>query len=98
MCQSACLFAFIGLSPSGSKYQAALEGGHDVFVLISEVWGGFSPEAMRFHLSAVVVDTFPNRVFTTAFRTSCYSIKVSMALAACCSSWIPLRFSWSSIS
>ena len=57
MCQSACLFAFIGLSPSGSKYQAALEGGHDVFVLISEVWGGFSPEAMRFHLSAVVVDT-----------------------------------------
>jgi hypothetical protein len=33
-----------------SKYQAALEGGHDVLVvvLISEVWGGFSPEAMRF--------------------------------------------------
>ena len=31
-----------------AKYQAALEGGHDVLVLISEVWGGFSPEAMRF--------------------------------------------------
>ena len=28
--------------------QAALDGGHDVLVLISEVWGGFSPEAMRF--------------------------------------------------
>ena len=23
-----------------AKYQAALEGGHDVLVLISEVWGG----------------------------------------------------------
>ena len=31
-----------------AKYQAALDGGHDVLVLISEVWGGFSPEAMRF--------------------------------------------------
>ena len=31
-----------------AKYQAALEGGHDVLVPISEVWGGFSPEAMRF--------------------------------------------------
>ena len=30
-----------------AKYQAALDGGHDVLVLISEVWGGFSPEAMR---------------------------------------------------
>jgi hypothetical protein len=34
--------------PRTAKYQAALEGGHDVLVLISEVWGGFSPEAMRF--------------------------------------------------
>ena len=25
-----------------------LQRGHDVLVLISEVWGGFSPEAMRF--------------------------------------------------
>ena len=33
--------------PRTAKYQAALEGGHDVLVLISEVWGGFSPEAMR---------------------------------------------------
>ena len=31
-----------------AKYQAALDGGHDVLVLISEVWGGFSSEAMRF--------------------------------------------------
>ena len=31
-----------------AEYQAALDGGHDVLVLISEVWGGFSPEAMRF--------------------------------------------------
>jgi hypothetical protein len=29
--------------PRTAKYQAALEGGHDVLVLISEVWGGFSP-------------------------------------------------------
>ena len=28
--------------------EAALESGHVVLVLISEVWGGFSPEAMRF--------------------------------------------------
>ena len=35
-------------APRTAKYQAALEGGHDVLVLISEVWGGFSPEAMRF--------------------------------------------------
>ena len=31
-----------------AKYQVALEGGHDVLVLIAEVWGGYSPEAMRF--------------------------------------------------
>ena len=31
-----------------AKYQEALDGGHDVLVLVSEVWGGFSPEAMRF--------------------------------------------------
>ena len=35
-------------TPRTAKYQAALDGGHDVLVLISEVWGGFSPEAMRF--------------------------------------------------
>ena len=34
--------------PRTAKCQAALEGGHGVLVLISEVWGGFSPEAMRF--------------------------------------------------
>jgi len=34
--------------PRTAKYQAALEGEHDVLVLISEVWAGFSPEAMRF--------------------------------------------------
>jgi hypothetical protein len=37
-----------GVPRTAMKYQAALEGGHDVLVLISEVWGGFSPEAMRF--------------------------------------------------
>ena len=31
-----------------AKYRAALDEGHEVIVLISEVWGGFSPEAMRF--------------------------------------------------
>ena len=31
-----------------AKYPAAREGGPDVLVLIREVWGGFSPEAMRF--------------------------------------------------
>ena len=29
-----------------AKYQEALDGGHDVLVLVSEVWGGFSPEAL----------------------------------------------------
>ena len=33
---------------SAAKYQAALDGGHDVILLISEVWGCFPPEAMRF--------------------------------------------------
>ena len=31
-----------------AKYRAALDNGHEVLVLIAEVWGGFSPEAMRF--------------------------------------------------
>ena len=35
-------------APRTAKYQAALEGGHAVLVLISEVWGGFPPEAMHF--------------------------------------------------
>ena len=37
-----------GAPPRTAKYQEALEGGHEVLVLIAEVWGGFSPEAMRF--------------------------------------------------
>ena len=35
-------------APRTAKYQEALDGGHDVLVLVSEVWGGFSPEAVRF--------------------------------------------------
>ena len=31
-----------------AKYQRALENGHEVIVLIAEVWGGFTPEAMRY--------------------------------------------------
>ena len=31
-----------------AKYQRALENGHGVIVLIAEVWGGFTPEAMRY--------------------------------------------------
>ena len=31
-----------------AKYRAALDNGHEVLVLLAEVWGGFSPEAMRF--------------------------------------------------
>ena len=31
-----------------AKYRAALDQGHEVPVLIAEVWGGFSPEAVRF--------------------------------------------------
>ena len=34
--------------PRAAKYAEALEGGHEVLVLIAEVWGGFSPESMRF--------------------------------------------------
>ena len=29
-------------------FPEALTGGHEVLVLIAEVWGGFSPESMRF--------------------------------------------------
>jgi len=28
-------------APRTAKYQAAIDDGHDVLVLISEVWGGF---------------------------------------------------------
>ena len=38
----------VGEPPRAAKYAEALEGGHEVLVLISEVWGGFSPEATRF--------------------------------------------------
>ena len=31
-----------------AKYQRALENGHEVIVLIAEVWGGFTPEAMSY--------------------------------------------------
>jgi len=38
-----------GAARTAKYLQAALEDGHDVLVLISEVWGrGFSPEVMRF--------------------------------------------------
>jgi len=37
-----------GALPRTAKYQEALEGGHEVLVLIAEVWGGFAPESMRF--------------------------------------------------
>ena len=36
-----------GAPPRAAKYAAALQNGHEVLVLIAEVWGGFSPEAMR---------------------------------------------------
>ena len=31
-----------------AKYETVLAGGHEVVMLIAEVWGGFAPEAMRF--------------------------------------------------
>ena len=34
--------------PRTAKYRTALDNGHKVLFLIAEVWGGFSPEAMRF--------------------------------------------------
>ena len=37
-----------GAPPRDAKYRAALDNGHEVLVLIAEVWGGFSPESMRF--------------------------------------------------
>ena len=37
-----------GAPPRDAKYAEALAGGHEVLVLIAEVWGGFSPESMRF--------------------------------------------------
>ena len=35
-------------APRDAKYATALEGGHEVLVLLAEVWGGFSPESTRF--------------------------------------------------
>ena len=29
-------------APRTAKYQEALDGGHDVLVLVSEIWGGFT--------------------------------------------------------
>ena len=43
-----CASARPGDLAGEAKYATALAGGHEVVMLIAEVWGGFSPEAMRF--------------------------------------------------
>ena len=55
--------------------KAALEGGHDVLVLISEVWGGFSPEAMRFlgELSQARNDGIDIERASTTWSTSSFT-------------------------
>ena len=62
-------------APRTAKYQAALEGGHDVLVLISEVWGGFSPEAMRFlgELSQARNDGIDIERASTTWSTSSFT-------------------------
>ena len=61
--------------PRTAKYQAALEGGHDVLVLISEVWGGFSPEAMRFlgELAQALNDGIDIERASTTWSTSSFT-------------------------
>ena len=62
-------------APRTAKYQAALEGGHDVLVLVSEVWGGFSPEAMRFlgELSQARNDGIDIERASTTWSTSSFT-------------------------
>ena len=43
-----CASARPGDLAGEAKYAVALAGGHEVVMLIAEVWGGFAPEAMRF--------------------------------------------------
>ena len=43
-----CASARPGDLAGEAKYATALAGGHEVVMLIAEVWGGFAPEAMRF--------------------------------------------------
>jgi len=81
-----------GAPPRVAKYQAALDGGHDVLVLIAEVWGGFSPEATRFlgELAQQRDDsvdlerassTFTTRSFT-AYHGQLLSLAVQLGVAA----------------
>ena len=83
-------------APRTAKHQAALEGGHDVLVLISEVcvWGGFSPEAMRFlgELAQARNDGIDIRIerasttWSTSSFTSYHGQLLSHSLAVCSAS------------
>ena len=74
-----------------AKYAEALDGGHDVLVLIAEVWGGFSPESTRLlgelaqqRDDSVELEqassTFTTRSFT-AYHGQLLSLAVQMGVA-----------------
>ena len=81
-----------GAPPRAAKYQAALDGGHEVLVLTAEVWGGFAPEATRLlgELAQQRDDsvdlerasaTFTTRSFT-AYHGQLLSLAVQLGVAA----------------
>jgi hypothetical protein len=72
--------------PRVAKYQAALDGGHTVVPLISEVWGGFAPEAASYlaRLAQSRGDGISQErlgaTWTTTSYTSFYGQTLSIAL------------------
>ena len=58
-----------------AKYATALAGGHEVVMLIAEVWGGFAPEAMRFlgELSQARHDAVDLERASTTWSTSSFT-------------------------
>ena len=69
-----------------AHYQAALDQGHTVVPLISEVWGGFAPEAVSYlrGLAQARSDRLDieqeSTTWTTRSFTSYYGQRLSVAL------------------
>ena len=73
-------------TPRVAQYQAALDQGHTVVPLISEVWGGFAPEAVSYlrGLAQARSDRLDieqeSTTWTTRSFTSYYGQRLSVAL------------------
>jgi hypothetical protein len=75
-----------GVPAAHRQVPGGARGRHDVLVLISEVWGGFSPEAMRFlgELAQARNDGIDieraSTTWSTSSFTSCHGQLLSLAV------------------